>query len=292
MTVARDAPTLEERAPALTADRPERGLRRLVTGRAGRRRTIVPRWLRRLSGPAALVLLWWALTASGKVSPSSFPRPSDVVDVGIKMIRSGELTSALRASLKRVLMGLSIGVFAGAAIATLAGLTRRGEDIIDSTMQLFKAIPAFALVPLFIIWFGIYEAPKVALIAWATSLPIYINMYGAIRNVDAQLVDLAHTLGLGRRGLVRHIIIPGAVPGFLTGLRFSMASAWLALIVAEQINANNGLGRLLAEARSWYRLDILVMVIVVYGVLGLTSYAFVRFLERRLLRWRRGFQGE
>ncbi len=267
------------------------GLRRLVTGRTERSRTRVPRPLRRLCGPLLLVLVWWLLTASNSVSPTSFPRISDVLDIGITMIRSGELPSALWASASRVLIGLGLGVCIGVILAVAAGFSRRGEDLIDSTMQVLKAIPSFSLVPLLIIWLGIYEGPKIVLIALSAGMPIYINTYGGIRNVDARLVEAGHTLGLGRAALVRHIVMPGAVPGFLVGLRVSLANAWLALVVAEQINANNGLGKLLSDARSSYRLDVIVLVVVVYAILGLLSYSFVRFLERWLLQWRRGYQG-
>jgi sulfonate transport system permease protein len=176
-------------------------------------------------------------------------------------------------------------------IALVAGLSRLGEDLFDSTMQVIKAIPNISLTPLLIIWMGIDEAPKIALIALATSMPIYMNTYGAIRGVDARLVDTARTLGLGKVALVRHIILPGSVPGFLVGLRLSMTSAWIALVFAEQINAQTGLGKLMSEARNWFRLDMMVLVILTYAVVGLLSYAFVRFLERKLLVWRRGFDG-
>ncbi|CAB4899467.1 unannotated protein [freshwater metagenome] len=270
----------------------EQGLRRLVTGARSRRIIAVPRPLRRLSGPIALFVLWWLLTSSRQVTPSSFPRIGEVLDTGVSMVRSGELQSAIWASGRRVLIGLSIGVSCGLLVAIAAGITRRGEDLIDSTMQVFKAIPSFSLVPLLIIWLGIYEGPKIVLIALSAAMPIYINTYGGIRNVDDRLVEAGRTLGLNRLALIRHIVVPGALPSFLTGLRFSFANVWLALVVAEQINANSGLGLLLADGRSSFRLDIIVLVVVIYAMLGLLSYAFVRLLERRLLQWRRGFEGE
>jgi sulfonate transport system permease protein len=280
-----ELPTVEDAAPEDVRSAPPPG------GRVPLRSRVL-RSLRRLLGPIALVGLWWFSTAIGWVGPNTLPPPGDVIDIGVKMLRSGDLQTALWASSQRVLMGLGIGVAAGLTIALVAGLSRLGEDLFDSTMQVIKAIPNISLAPLLIIWLGIDEAPKVALIALSTSMPIYMNTYGAIRGVDARLIDTARTLGLGRVGLVRHIVIPGAVPGFLVGLRMSMASAWIALVFAEQINAQRGLGKLMSEARTWFRLDLMVLVILVYAVVGLLSYAFVRFLERRLLVWRRGFQGE
>ncbi|MEI7547779.1 MAG: ABC transporter permease [Actinomycetota bacterium] len=251
----------------------------------------MPRAVRRLTGPALLVVVWWLITAAGWVDHNTFPRPGDVADLAWEMTRSGELGSSLWASLRRVLAGTSIGVSAGVLLAVLAGLSRVGDDLLDSTMQVLKAIPTIALTPLFIIWMGIDEGPKIVLIALSTSLPIYINTYGAIRNVDTRLVDTGRTLGLSQAGLVRHVVLPGALPGFLTGLRISLTNAWIALVVAEQVNAHEGLGRLMADARSFFRLDLMVLVIVIYAVLGLLSYALVRFLERHLLQWRRGFEG-
>jgi sulfonate transport system permease protein len=281
-----DAPDSPD-APAAPALVQVIGARR--SGRATRPQ--VPRGLRRLSGPLGLVVLWFVLSSLGILKPQMFPTPPEVARAGWDLVVSGEVPRHLWASLQRVLIGLAIGVSAGVVLATAAGLTRRMEDVVDSTMQVLKAIPNFSLIPLLIIWMGIDEAPKITLVALATLMPIYINTYGAIRNVDAKLVEVAGTLGLRRTGLVRHVVLPGAVPGFLVGLRIAFTSAWLALIFAESLNAKQGLGKLMSDGRSWFRVDIMVFVIVIYAVLGLLSYSIVRLLERRLLSWRRGFEG-
>lgn len=239
----------------------------------------------------ALVLAWWVVTATGWVSQKVLPRPVDVASLGVDMLRSGQLQDALAASGQRVLTGLAIGVSAGLVIAAVAGLTRLGEDMVDSTMQVIKAIPNISVAPLLIIWLGIDEAPKIVLIALATSMPIYMNTYGAIRGLDARLVDTARSLGLTRRGMLRHVVLPGSVPGFVVGLRMSVASAWIALVFAEQINAQRGLGKLMSQAREGFHLELMVLVLVIYAVVGLASYGLVRMLERRLLVWRRGFEG-
>jgi sulfonate transport system permease protein len=173
----------------------------------------------------------------------------------------------------------------------VAGLFRAGEDLVDSTLQILRAVPVLGLLPLVIIWFGIGEEPKVLLVAVGTMFPIYVNTYAAIRGVDAKLVETATTFGLGRWGLIRHVILPGAVPGFLVGLRFALTGAWLIMIVAEQINAKSGLGYLINQARVWFRTDIIVLGLAIYGLLGLATDGVVRLLERRLLGWRRGFAG-
>jgi sulfonate transport system permease protein len=251
----------------------------------------VPRWLRRLSGPVAILLAWWVATATGLIDEKFLPSPAEVWDAGVELTRNGKLPDALWSSFKRVFWGTLYGVTAGLAIAIVAGITRRGDDLLDPTMQIIKAIPKYALIPLFIVWLGIEEAPKILLIALATATPVYVNTYSAIRAVDQRLIDAARSVGLSSAGLVRHVVLPGALPGFFSGLRISIANAWLALIVAEQINANSGLGQLAFEARSAYRVDWTMVVVVVYAILGLVSLGLIRLLERRFLQWREGFQG-
>ena len=252
----------------------------------------VPTEIRRLYGPIGLVVLWSLLSGLGVLGPRVFPTPWAVLSAGVELTLDGTLWRHLWASLQRVLSGLAIGLVAGVLLATLAGTLKRFEDSIDSIMQILKAIPNFTLVPLLIIWMGIDNAPKITLIVLSVSMPIYINTYSAIRNVDSRLIESARTLGLNSWERTRHIVLPGALPGFLVGLRIALTSAWLALVFAETINAREGLGALMSDARAWWQLDVMVLVIAIYAVLGLLSYAFVRFLERKLLAWRRGFTGD
>jgi sulfonate transport system permease protein len=142
-----------------------------------------------------------------------------------------------------------------------------------------------------ILWFGIGETPKIVLIAIGTAFPVYLNTFAAIRAVDDGLVEAAGTLGLRRLGVIRHVILPGALPGFLIGLRYSLGIAWLVLVVSEQINASQGLGFLMNEAREYFQTDVLLVVLVLYGLLGLISDSLVRLLERTFLSWRHSFSG-
>ncbi|MEV4201377.1 ABC transporter permease [Micromonospora globbae] len=251
----------------------------------------VPRWLRALSGPALLIALWWLASATGVLNPQLFPPPAAVAATAARLAADGELQTHVGASVWRVLQGTAYGVLGGGAVAVLAGLSRVGADVIDSTMQVAKAVPNFALTPLLIMWMGIDEGPKVLLIALGVGIAIYINTYSAIRGVDAQLVEAATTLGVGRAAMVLHVILPGALPGFLVGLRLALSSAWLSLIFAETINTTEGIGFLMARAQTLLQFDLSVLVLLLYAVIGLLSYALVRFLERRLLGWRRGFEG-
>ncbi len=207
------------------------------------------------------------------------------------MTRDGELESNLLASLQRVGYGLALGVAAGVLLAVLAGLFRLGEDLVDSTMQIVRSLPVLGLMPLVIIWFGVGEAPKIALVVFATACPVYVNTYAGIRGVDNRLVESGRVVGLDRLGLIRHVVLPGALPGFLVGLRFALTSAWLVIIIAEQLNATSGIGYLMNQAQAWYRTDIIVLGLLIYGLLGLLADAAVRLLERRLLGWRHGYNG-
>ena len=188
-------------------------------------------------------------------------------------------------SLRRILIGLAIGVLAGLVLAVVSGLTALGEDFIDAPVQMIRAMPILALVPLDIIWFGIGEQAKIVLIAFAVMFPIYLNTHAAIRRIDPRFLELASTLRLSRRQVVRRVVLPGALPGFFTGLRFAAAIAWLVLVVSEQINANRGLGYLMNKAQEFDQTDVIVVGLLVYGTLGLLSDALVRLVERRALRW-------
>lgn len=264
----------------------------LLTPRSAPPRLLdAPPWLRRLLGPALLVGGWFALSTTGVIAHDTFAPPSQVWQAFTELVSSGELQHHLGVSLRRVVVGLAIGISIGVALALVSGFARLGEDLIDGPMQVLRALPAFALIPLVIRWFGIGETAKIFLIAFAVTFPIYINTFGAIRNVDNRLVESAATFGLTRWGLARHVVLPGALAGFLTGLRFALALAWLVLVFAEEINARSGLGFLVGKARQFLRTDILVATLFVYGALGYGSDSLVRLLERRLLQWRPTFSG-
>jgi sulfonate transport system permease protein len=256
-------------------------------GRRRRRGPQIPRWIRRLAGPVLIIAIWQLVAEAGYLDPRTLAAPSTVLSTGLDLNRSGELQEHLWVSLQRVVIGVAVGV----ALAVVSGLFRIGEDLVDPTIQVLRATPVVAITPLIILWLGIGEAPKVAMIAIGVTFPVYINTYAAIRGVDSKLAETATTFGVDRLGFIKDVMIPGAVPGFLVGLRFSLAIAWLILVFSEQINASSGIGYLMNEARAFFRTDIIVVGLVIYGVLGLLSDAIVRFLERRLLSWRRGFEG-
>jgi sulfonate transport system permease protein len=251
----------------------------------------LPRWVRRASGPIALVLLWHIASLTGALPGEVLAGPSTVISSAVKLFQTGELQAAIWVSLVRVLIGLAIGGTVGVALAVLAGLFRIGEDLIDATMQMARTLPHVALIPLLIIWSGIGEAPKIALIALGTAFPLYLNVYAGIRNVDSTLIEAGRTLGLSRAAMIRHVVLPGALPSALVGLRYSLGVAWLSLVFGEQINATAGIGYLMATAREFFQTDVIVVCLVVYALLGLAVDFTVRTLEKVFLAWRPAFSG-
>ncbi|MFG3171135.1 ABC transporter permease [Streptomyces sp. NPDC048200] len=258
---------------------------------ASTRRARVPRWLRRTSGPLLLLALWQVLSSTGVLTPDVLASPGTIARVGRELITDGSLPGAMGVSLQRVAVGLLLGTLVGTGLALVSGLFRIGEDLVDASVQMLRTVPFVGLIPLFIIWFGIGETPKVAIITLGVSFPLYLNVYAGIRGVDSQLIEAGESLGLSRWGLVRHVILPGALPGAMTGLRYSLGIAWLALVFAEQINADAGIGFLMVQARDFLRTDVIVVCLIVYAFLGLLADFVVRTLERLLLQWRPTFTG-
>jgi sulfonate transport system permease protein len=258
---------------------------------ASTRRTRVPRWLRRTSGPLLLLALWQLLSGTGVLAPDVLASPGTIARVGSDLIADGSLPNAMGVSLQRVAVGLLFGTVVGTGLALISGLFRIGEDLVDASVQMLRTVPFVGLIPLFIIWFGIGEAPKIAIITLGVSFPLYLNVYAGIRGVDSQLIEAGESLGLSRWGLVRHVVLPGALPGAMTGLRYSLGIAWLALVFAEQINADAGIGFLMVQARDFLRTDVIVVCLIVYAFLGLLADFIVRTLERLLLQWRPSFTG-
>ncbi|MEV6941912.1 ABC transporter permease [Streptomyces sp. NPDC051172] len=255
------------------------------------RRTRIPRWLRRTAGPLLLLALWQLLSITGVLASDVLASPGRIAQVAGDLIDDGSLASAMGTSLQRVAFGLLLGTVIGTGLALVSGLFRIGEDLVDAPVQMLRTVPFVGLIPLFIIWFGIGEAPKVAIITLGVTFPLYLNVYAGIRGVDAQLIEAGESLGLSRWGLVRHVVLPGALPGALTGLRYSLGIAWLALVFAEQVNADSGIGFLMVQARDFLRTDVIVVCLIVYAFLGLLADFIVRSLERLLLQWRPTFTG-
>jgi sulfonate transport system permease protein len=213
--------------------------------------------------------------------------PWTVVETAIELIADGRLQANLRASAVRVSLGLTIGTTLGLLLALIAGLSRAGEALLDGPLQIKRSVPTLALIPLFILWFGIGEAMKLITISLAVLLPVYLHTHAALRAIDARYVELAQTVRLSRAQFIRRIALPGSLPGFLMGVRLALTAAWLSLVVVEQINATSGIGYMMSLARSYGQTEIIVVGIAIYGLLGLFSDSALGLLERKALTWRR-----
>ncbi|MDM0018860.1 ABC transporter permease subunit [Variovorax saccharolyticus] len=240
---------------------------------------------------AALLLAWQAASAAGWLSPRTLPGPDRLLATAWSMLQDGSLPHALAISLSRVVQGAILGGMAGVAAGIFAGFSRLGEDIVDKPMQMLRTIPFTALVPLFILWFGIDETPKVLLVAFGVAVPLYINTFGGIRNVDVKLVEVARVARMGRLAIALRVLLPAALPTLLVGLRFALGLAWVAVIIAETVGADSGIGFLLTNARQFVRTDVMLVCVAVYALLGLATDYLVRILERLLLSWRRVYVG-
>ena len=254
-------------------------------------RLALPRPVRRVFGPLGVLLVWYVLSATGLLPADVLASPVDVLGKAWEMTVSGELPTAIAVSGKRVVYGFVAGALIGTGFALVAGLFRVGEDLVDSTVGMLRTLPWVGLIPLFIIWFGIDEQPKIALVALGVTFPLYFNIYAGIRGVDAQLAEAGAVLGLNRAGLIRHVILPGALPNALVGLRYALGSAWLALVFAEQVNASQGIGYLMTNAEQFFQTDVIVVCLIVYAFLGLFTDLIVRLAIRYLLAWRESFEG-
>jgi sulfonate transport system permease protein len=240
--------------------------------------------------PFTLLLAWHVASTSGWLSTRVLPAPLDVVQAAWTLAESGELWTHVRVSAGRALTGLLIGGGLGLLLGLLTGSVRFFETLLDSTIQMVRNIPALAMIPLVILWFGIDESAKLFLIAVSVFFPIYLNTFHGIRNVDPALIEMARTYGLNRWQLYTQVILPGALSSILVGLRFSLGLMWVILIVAETISAQAGIGYLTMNAREFLQTDIVLVGILLYAALGKLADLFARALEQYWLRWHPGYQ--
>ncbi|GAA4212472.1 ABC transporter permease [Actinocatenispora rupis] len=242
-------------------------------------------------GPVLLLAVWALGSAFGVISPAILTAPWDVLTAFRDQWVEHDLLGNVLASLARAGLGLAFGALAGTVLAVVSGLSRWGESLIDGPIQIKRSVPTLALIPLFIAWFGIGQEMKVVTIALISMIPIYVNTHNGLRGIDGRYAELAETLAIGRGEFVRHVVLPGALPGFLLGLRFAVTSSLLGLVVVEQYNATSGVGHMMTLAEQYGQTDVLVVGLVIYGVFGFLADATVRLTERKVLTWRRTLDG-
>ena len=240
--------------------------------------------------PLAVILLWQIAVSAGWLSTRILPAPSDVVEAGLRLARSGELARNMWVSFWRAAVGFAIGGGIGFAFGLANGVSKRCDSIFDSTLQMVRNIPHLALIPLVILWFGIDETAKIFLVALGVFFPIYINTQHGIRSVDPQLIEMGRTYGMTSTELFWRVLLPGALPSIFVGVRFGLGIMWLTLIVAETIAASSGIGYMAMQAREFLLLDVVVLSIVIYALLGKAADTVARLLERMCLSWHPAFQ--
>lgn len=240
--------------------------------------------------PLLLIALWQLSASRGWLSNRVLPAPVDVASAAWRLTESGELWTHVKVSAGRALTGLAIGGGLGLLIGLLTGSVRLFETLLDSTVQMVRNIPALAMIPLVILWFGIDESAKLFLIAVSVFFPIYLNTFHGIRNVDPGLIEMGRTYGLNRWQLYTQVVLPGALSSILVGLRFSLGLMWVILIVAETISAQAGIGYLTMNAREFLQTDVVLVGILLYALLGKLADLFAGTLERAWLRWHPGYQ--
>ncbi len=284
--VARDQAGLT--AAALSSDTAGR-----APARSPARRRRNRSWYRLLS-PVAVVVLWQVASSTGILPASKLASPASIAHTAYTLIVTnsptyGTLQESLLVSCERWAVGFSIGITVAVLLAIVTGLSRVGEAVADPLLQALRSIPLLGLIPLFIVWFGIGELPKVLFVMLSALFPMYINTFAGIRGVDSKLGELGQVLGLSRSEMIRHIVLPGALPAALTGLQQSVIYSMLALVVGEQINATSGLGFMITQAEQFLDNSVIMVALIVYAILGLLANGAVRLLQRKALAWRRDF---
>ena len=239
--------------------------------------------------PVALIIIWQLASTAGLLTRETLASPADVFDAGRHLLDDGQLIPSILVSLRRVVIGLAIGITAGTVLGLVAGLSPVGEELVDAPLQMLRALPFLGLLPLLIVWLGIGEGIKIGLVAIGVVFPIYLNLHKGIRGVDPRFAELSRACGVGRWGVIRKIVLPGALPSFLVGLRFSLGIAWLSLVVAETVNADQGIGYLISQGEQYLQTNVIVLGLVIYALLGLAMEGIVRLIEWRALPWRREF---
>ncbi|WP_176057185.1 ABC transporter permease subunit [Paraburkholderia sp. BCC1876] len=242
------------------------------------------RWLSWLV-PVLVLVLWQVAAQVGLIAPQVLPAPSSVAATALELARSGELFVHLGVSLLRAATGFAIGGSVGLALGVLVGFSPLAQALLDRSVQMVRAVPFLAMLPLVIVWFGVGEVAKIFLVALAVLFPMYINTMLGIRQIDPKLMELAKVIGLDWTAIVRRIVLPGAMPSILTGVRYALAHAWLALVIAETLATTKGIGFLAMDAREFLQTNVILLTIVIYAIIGVVADALVRLLEAHYLSW-------
>lgn len=274
--------------PAGTADVAKPAEENTARRKSGAKRGVM---LRGLILPVTVLLVWQVAGSLELVSKTLLPTPLAILEAFGDLIKTGELWKHLQISVYRAAVGFLLGGGLGLLLGLFTGLFRRFEETLDPTVQMLRMIPHLAITPLFILWFGFGELSKILLIAKGAFFPLYVNTFLGIRNADSKLFDVARILEFNRWNLITRLVIPAALPNVLLGLRLSLGVAWLGLVVAELMGSSEGIGYLIMDARQFSQTQIVFVGIIIFAVVGKVTDSFVRWLEKKLLKWRDSYNG-
>jgi sulfonate transport system permease protein len=279
--------SLEQTEIALIARQQE------LTARSVRRAAGPRRWWTIVGGaliPVAIVAVWWGVTASGAVPSYRLPSPVAVwnaaVDLQVNPLHRGLLYVDIAISTQRVLLGFAIGGSVGLVLGSLVGLSRLANVLLGPLIAALRAVPSLAWLPLLILYLGIFETPKITLVAIGASFPVFTALADGLRHVDPHLVEVGRAFGLNRFRLLTTVQLPAVLPALVSGLRLALAQSWLFLVAAELANSSIGLGFLLTDSQQNGRVDRLFLAIILFAILGAVTNGIISLVERRLFRHR------
>jgi len=236
--------------------------------------------------PAAMLIAWSALSTTGVFPAQVAPSPVAVAREIWKLGASGQIFNHIWITTWRVALGFLVGALAATALGALTGYSRRARGYLDPTIQALKAVPSLAWVPLFILWFGIFEVSKILLIAVGVFFPVYLNLMEGVQTVDRKLVEVGKVNNLSSFDLVWRILAPATLPSYFTGLRAGLALGWMFVIAAELMGANRGLGFLMTDGEMTGRPSIIIGALILFAIAGKVTDAILVAVSRRLLYWR------
>jgi sulfonate transport system permease protein len=252
---------------------------------AGKNPGIDPRGLLGIFLPIFIALAWEAAVSTGLAEGRLVPPPSSILVTLQALAETGELSTHVWATLWRVLAGFGLGAAAGIAFGALSGSVETLRRLIDPTLQALRAIPSIAWVPLFILWLGIFEASKVALIAVGVFFPVYLGVAGAILSVDRKLVEVGRVFRLSRLQLTRRILLPAVLPSALIALRSGLGLGFMFVVAAEFMGASEGLGYLLVDGQQMGKPDQILAAIIAFALLGKAADSVLVLATKPLVRW-------
>ena len=235
--------------------------------------------------PILVLLVWEGAALAGQLKPYTMPEPKVIVTTTIQMLRSGELLQNIGVSIFLVLEGFFLALLVAFVIGLFVSLFPKFELFTDMVIQIIKPIPPIAWIPLAILWFGIGQNSKIYIIFIGAVFPIFLNTVDGIKGIDKKYLELATVYEVPKIQLVRKILIPGALPSIMTGIRLGLGNAWVCVVAAEMIGATSGVGYMLANGRSLSRPDIVILGMLIVGIFGKLMDDFLRFLRKKLITW-------